>query len=116
MNEPLLAPGRPGAPCAILGNGSQEGSMLLTLPETLPWASPLADVAPGVQLISRTLPGPPGSAGISLQGSFSDSDVDAMPDDPVALKRAIRDLQFRHSLACALMVGHESYGDLFGDV
>lgn len=112
MNEPLLAPGRPGAPCAILGNGGQEGSMLLTLPETLPWASPLADVAPGVQLISRS----PGSAGISLQGSFSDSDVDAMPDDPAALKRAIRDLQFRHSLACALMEGRESYGDLFGDV
>lgn len=39
---------------------------------------------------------------------LSDSDVDAMPNDPRVLKYVIQDLQFRNSLACTLLEQRES--------
>lgn len=44
-----------------------------------------------------------------------DSDVDAMPDDPAALKHVIMDLQFRNSLVDALVESHGGYGMLFDE-
>ncbi len=39
----------------------------------------------------------------AIRLSEVDVDVDAMPNDPTVLKRVIRDLQFRNSLAFTLL-------------
>ena len=126
MNEPLLALGSAGPlmPCAesvpCLGEGGFPvwSNVASDAPEER--LQPGPRTSPCERADGRVVPGHAsaanGLAPFAASLLLPDSDVDAMPDDPAALKHVIRDLQFHNSLVDALVECHGGYGVLFDEV
>ncbi len=126
MNEPLLALGPAGSlsPCTesvpCLGEGGfpvwssvpsdAPGECLQPEPRTSSRERADERVVLGHASVAN------GLTPFAVSSLLPDSDVDAMPDDPAALKRVIRDLQFHNSLVDALVECHGGYDVLFDEV